>query len=60
MGKVVIEVPHPVLPTIKLEVVKDLQIGDVFYTAGHIIEVFHPEAVALMRDYGDYFEVLTS
>lgn len=53
-----IPIPQPVIPTIKLRVLKNLRIGDVIYTEGHEIEVFHAEAVQLLNGYPDYFEVI--
>lgn len=61
MDKVDLLIPQqPIIPTIKLKVVKSLRVGDVFYTEGHDIEVFHAEAVQLLTSYADYFEVVVS
>jgi hypothetical protein len=56
--KVIIPIPAPQPVYVKLLVIKNLQLGNVFYSEGHEIEVFHHEAVALMRDYLEHFEVV--
>lgn len=57
-NKVPLPVPQPAVNFVKLLVVKDLRVGEVIYTARHEIEVFHHEAIALLRDYPDCFEVV--
>lgn len=56
--KVPLPVPQPTVSYVKLLVVKELRLENAFYTAGHEIEVFHHEAIALLRDYPDSFEVV--
>lgn len=50
----------PAINFVKLLVVTDLRIGDVFYGAGQTIEVFYNEAVQLLTDYPDHFEEVIS
>ena len=57
-NKIPLPVPQPTVSFVKLLVVKGLRIGEAIYTAGHEIEVFHHEAIALLRDYPDSFEVV--
>jgi len=58
--KVIIPIPMPAPSYVKLVVIKDLRIDNVFYTAGHEVEVFHHEAVKLMQAYAEHFEVVQS
>lgn len=51
--------PPPAPVTVKLEVLEDLQIGNVFYSQGDVVEVTQPEAVKLVDKHEDYFEVVT-
>lgn len=50
--------PPPPIVTVKLEVLEDLQIGNVIYTQGHTVEVTQQEARALLEEYEPYFDVV--
>ncbi len=57
-NKIPLPVPQPTVNYVKLLVVKDLRLENAFYTAGHEIEVFHHEPIALLRAYPFCFEVV--
>lgn len=58
--KTIIPIPVPAPAYVKLKVTDEIRIGNAFYAKDDVIEVFHYEAVKLVNEYGDHFEVITS